>query len=75
MEWIKVEDRLPEDGIYYVVIKKKNERWVGRASWDKSDNTWNFAQQADEYKIEDCMLEEYDMVVTDWMPLPKLPTN
>lgn len=71
-DWIRVEDRLPEQNGSYIVRlddtdKPKNERIWGENTIvvaDYSAGSWTYLQ-FDEYNV--------DGIVTHWMPLPKLP--
>ena len=62
-EWISVNDRLPETGVYVVCIAKRNpfSRFMPMvARIDK--NGW-----------VNPITEQYISEVTNWMPLPDLP--
>ena len=58
MEWIGVEERLPEDRRHYLVACTWNEiRWVTKLLWDG-------------YRFH---VKQATSIVTHWQPLPELP--
>lgn len=65
MEWISVEDRLPEDGGFYIVGFKNGGSFLG---WYNSEKWHN--PKGKEYGITKF---GDNNTVTHWMPLPKPP--
>jgi len=68
MEWIKVEDRLPEKEGTYLVCAKEYEKatvaeynMIGGKKWIALQNVGTY----DDW--------DYDCIVTHWMPLPENP--
>lgn len=61
MEWISVEDRLPEEGIKVLTYLGKDDEF-------KINYIVNCPQP-----IWACVLEREQNEVTHWMPLPKRP--
>lgn len=63
MEWISVENRLPEDGyekLCYVIMPENGGRYFRTQKilhYSKVDKGWNCS----------------GMIVTNWMPLPEPP--
>ena len=57
MNWISVEDRLPEDGRHLVY-------------WTTDDGEWSGQSVAD-FLL--CWIVQDDLNVTHWMPLPEPP--
>ena len=82
MEWVFVEDRLPEKDGYYIVVEAADhlvlpqQRQVGFSFYDIDEKEWGdvigiFYRWA-------LVKREYDKVkfsVLWWMPLPGLPTD
>lgn len=67
MEWISVEDRLPEEKheviIYYTWLTNQNS-YIGIAFVDSSLNKWFSDDGKTTFKMKE---------VTHWMPLPNQP--
>ena len=58
MEWISVEERLPEDRMHYLVACTWNGiRWVTKLLWDG-------------YRFH---IKQAGSIVTHWQPLPEPP--
>ena len=60
MEWISVEDRLPEDVDIYIVRYRSGGRWL--SLYMPRKKTWM-----------DIDIGVEEMHVTHWMPLPEPP--
>ena len=75
MEWISVNDRLPDRGTAVLVcLKKRGERY--QIGWIR--NKWARNPVTDEYEITDELewgpaANIKHREVTHWMPLPSLP--
>lgn len=73
MQWISVNDRLPEEATPVLVLHK-GERRIGEICWDYP--SWEETYQA--FRYWDCPYndgqgwEVFD--ITHWMPLPEPPT-
>ena len=67
-DWIKVEDRLPEIGywVFAYTYNIENERMTTMMFLDSIP---------DNQPLWLCMQGDFDMPVTDWMPLPEPPED
>jgi len=66
MEWISVNDRLPEEGgRYWCFLEHQND--LG-----KSNFQWNCSFNETESVFSDSTLNDGE-IVTHWMPLPEPP--
>jgi len=66
MEWISIEDRLPNEEDYYLVVWDYDEvEEVGEAFYSEK---WYFPYYSNEKDVT-------EPKVTHWMPLPKPPKN
>ena len=75
MNWISVEERLPERGVWPAIsmhperndqldLNEANTDWVNITYfYDSEDNTWQHSSGA------------YDHAITHWLPLPEPPTE
>ena len=75
MNWIKVEDKLPEEGVNVLAIENSKLKLMALCyvSDDNNNMTWAWCQVYDGLDGEAYFDDEYE--VTHWMPLPEHPNN
>ena len=77
MNWIKVEDQLPETYIPVLTTGKFRDNdpdssyTVPSVCRRTEDGTWMSDECFDSEDYE----KEFSITITHWMPLPKLPNN
>jgi hypothetical protein len=64
MEWISLNDRLPEIDGKYIVAYTNNSKSITVALFSRMDSLFTHIRTGAEF-----------MTITHWMPLPKPPTQ
>lgn len=76
MEWISVEDRMPEENVPVLVVSSDWPQYISAAlwayedgwHWEEHDNT-GFLNDPENYVWDD------DYKFTHWMPFPNVPKS
>jgi hypothetical protein len=64
MEWIRCEDKLPDEGVYVLTYWKNHDEYrLDYIIHDEKDKFWA------------CVLDDDGNIVTHWMELPKPPED
>ncbi len=71
MQWISVNDRLPETGSFLLQIKEEQHSWTQQGGYSKVFSSGAYWYVEDEH-CNEVDLREHESV-THWMPLPKPP--